>query len=144
MNELNTLITYVEPQSVEEKSFVNKKIKEVGQNLKIAIQKSSKDIFERVNSKEKNFIQVDGKMIFSVDLHGLHSNEARSIVDEHVLPVLDTLGQIMIITGRGIHSKKRGKSILKENVKKYFVELKIRIEDITGNDGAFFIFKNGS
>ena len=86
MNELNTLITYVEPQSVEEKSFVNKKIKEVGQNLKIAIQKSSKDIFERVNSKEKNFIQVDGKMIFSVDLHGLHSNEARSIVDEHVLP----------------------------------------------------------
>ena len=36
------------------------------------------------------------------------------------------------------------KSILKENVKKYFEELKIRIEDITGNDGAFFIFKNGA
>jgi DNA-nicking Smr family endonuclease len=129
---------------VEEKSFVNKQIKDVGQNLKIAIQNASKDIFERVNSKEKNFIQIDGKTIFSVDLHGLHSKEARSIVDEHVLPVLDALGQIMIITGRGIHSKKRGKSILKENVKKYFVELKIRVQDITGNDGAFFIFKNGA
>ena len=118
-------------------------MKELNQNLKIAIQNASRDIFERVNSREENFVHIDGKTIFSVDLHGLHSDEAKEIVNEHVLPFLDALGQIMIITGRGIHSK-NGKSILKEKIKKYFLELKIRFEDVVGNDGAFYIFKKGT
>ena len=115
-------------------------MKKLNENLKIAIQNASRDIYERINSKEKNFVNVDGKMIFSVDLHGLHVSEAKEIVDEHILPVLDELQQIMIITGRGVHSKCR-KSTLKDSIKKYFRKLKIRFEDICGNDGAFIIYR---
>ena len=38
--------------------------KDLQKNLKIAIQNASRDIYERINSKEKNFVNVDGKMIF--------------------------------------------------------------------------------
>ena len=43
------------------------------------------------------------------------------------MPVLDVAKQIMIITGRGLHSIS-GKSVLKEAIREYFVNMKIKCE----------------
>ena len=56
-----------------------------------------------------------------------------------VLPVLDVAKQIMIITGRGLHSQ-HGRAVLKEAVRDYFTNLAIRCEDVLINDGALYVY----
>ena len=82
---------------------------------------------------------IDGKFIYCVDLHGLHIREAREVINEFVLPFLKQVEQMMIKTGRGIHSN-IGKSILKDTIKEYFNDFNTRYESVNGNDGALYIF----
>jgi DNA-nicking Smr family endonuclease len=56
-----------------------------------------------------------------------------------VLPVLDVAKQIMIITGRGLHSY-NGRPVLKEAIRDYFYSLNVRCEDVLTNNGALYVF----
>jgi len=102
---------------------------------------AAKDIFERVNSKGIKNIIVNEKEVFCVDFHGLFVDEAKGIFHEFILPLLDVAKQIMIITGRGMHSQ-NGKSILKEAVIEHLTFLNIKFKHVPNNDGAIFIFSD--
>ena len=94
------------------------------------------DIYERVNS-----VNTSSSDIMAIDLHGLHVNEAKTILQNHVLPVLPVLKKVYLITGRGKHSKD-GKSVLRESVKKYLLKeagLALRCEEQIGNEGVLFL-----
>ena len=94
------------------------------------------DIYERVNS-----VSSSDSDIMSIDLHGLHVQEAKSILQDYVLPVLPVLKRVFLITGRGMHSKD-GRGALKEAISKFLlndVELPLRCEDQIGNEGALFV-----
>jgi DNA-nicking Smr family endonuclease len=102
----------------------------------VAMKNAARDIYERVNSKAEGSCSEK-----CVDLHGLHVDEAKEVVTEYVMPVLKAVGKIMIVTGRGLHSRNLT-SQLKIQIREYFVSLKVRCEDMPGNEGAFYIFKN--
>lgn len=136
--ELRSQLMFADTESNDGKEM-NKQLKEINTSLQAAIKNASKDIYERVNSKGKLSVKVNGKEVLRVDLHGLHAEEAKEIVNEYVLPVLDVSKQIMIITGRGVHSQS-GKSVLKTAIKEYFSSLSIKCEDDPKNEGAFYIF----
>ena len=141
--EIRSSLTFADTESDEGKE-INKQLKEINVKLQTAIKNASRDIYERVNSKGKLSVKVNGKEVLRVDLHGLHVDEAKEIVNEYVLPVLDVSKQIMIITGRGVHSQ-NGKSVLKNAIKEYFTSLSIKWEDVVKNEGAIYVFsKSGS
>ena len=102
---------------------------------------AAKDIFERINSKGIKNIIVDRKEVFCVDFHGLFVDEAKEVFSEFILPLLDVAKQIMIITGRGMHSQS-GKSILKEAILEHLTFLNIKFKTVTNNEGVIYIFSD--
>ena len=74
------------------------------------------------------------------DLHGLFPEESISIIRKIVLPVLPVLNKIILITGRGVHSKS-GRSVVKEEVKRFLDSHGLKHEDVLGNEGAIYVFK---
>jgi DNA-nicking Smr family endonuclease len=48
------------------------------------------------------------------------------------------LKKIIIITGRGIHSK-NGECVLKPVIESYLKESEVKFEGVKGNDGAMYI-----
>ena len=96
------------------------------------------DIYERMNAVQKKESQVD---IMSIDLHGLHVEEAKSILQDYVLPVLPVLKKVNLITGRGKHSD-TNYSTLKESIKKFLseeIETPLRCEERMDNQGVLFV-----
>ena len=69
-----------------------------------------------------------------VDLHGLHVREAKEKIDEYILPILPALKKLTIITGYGSHGNS-GEAILKESIKQYFSNQKIKCIESTKNKG---------
>jgi len=136
--ELRENLLFTDTES-DEGNKMSKQLQDLNKKLQSAIQNASKDIFERVNSKGKNLLKVNGKEVFSVDLHGLHINEAKLIANEYILPVLEVARQIMVITGRGAHNQS-GLSVLKNSMKEYFESLNLRCENVPKNNGALFVF----
>ena len=96
---------------------------------------AARDIYERVNSRAGS--NCEG----CVDLHGLHVDEAKEVVTEYVMPVLKVMDRIMVVTRRGLHSSV-GTSQLRKHVREYFASLNVRCDDVAGNEGAFYVFKN--
>ena len=137
--EIRESLFNMDTESDEGKAKI-RELQDVKQKLGIAMQNAARDIYEQVNSKENVVYVINGKDILGVDLHGLRVEDFKGIVDEHILPVLDVVGQIVVITGRGLHSQS-GVSVLKGAVKDYFNSLGIRCEDVARNDGAFFVFR---
>jgi DNA-nicking Smr family endonuclease len=138
LSEIRSKLFYLDSENQDWKEM-KKLLDETNQKLQMAIQNASRDIFERINSKEKQLTKTNKMEILSVDLHGLHISEAKFLAKEYILPILDVGKKIMVITGKGIHSK-NGKSVLKEAMKDFFYELSIKCEDLLKNDGAFYIF----
>jgi DNA-nicking Smr family endonuclease len=60
-------------------------------------------IWEKVNvgtmGHENEFGEVE------VDFHAMHVDEAEKQFDQRVLPVLEALGSVLLIVGRGNHSE---------------------------------------
>ena len=138
-NELRFSIDYLINTQSEEFRNKKKKLKELRSKIEIASKNAANDIFERINSKmDTNNINK----IYCVDLHGLHNDEnTREILKEHVLPILSVVKKIMIITGKGLHNQS-GKSVLKQAVQEYLTTLNYKIENVIGNDGAFYVLNN--
>jgi len=120
-------------------------LRNVRSKLNLARQNAANDIFERMNScgkmgviLEDNY-QTENESDVFVDLHGLHVNEAKLKLSEHILPLLKDLKKITLITGHGVHSN-NGESILKKAIATYLNEKKIRCEDDLNNKGALCIF----
>ena len=117
-------------------------LKDVRSRLDIARHNAANDIFERVNSSGKMGVimedENDASGVF-VDLHGLHVNEAKSKLNELILPMLSDLKKITLITGHGSHAKS-GESTLKKAVSSFLKEKKIRFQDDPSNKGALCIF----
>ena len=74
------------------------------------------------------------------DLHCLYPDESIEVIREIVLPVLPVLNKIILITGRGVHSKS-GRSVVKEEVKRFLDSHGLKHEDVLGNEGAIYVFK---
>lgn len=87
-------------------------LKEKIKNLQLDV---SNDVFAQINSGgSMGVIGNDGKM--TIDLHALHVEEAKNMLQEYVFPALPVVRKVIIITGRGSHSK-GGKGVLKEEIK---------------------------
>ena len=114
-----------------------KQLKELRKKIDIAKENAARDIFERVNSKVMSTL-IDGEKCYRIDLHGQHDDlPCRKIIQEHVLPIVDVVKKIMIVTGWGAHSE-NGKSILKDSIRAYVSSLDYKCEDVAGNKGAFY------
>ena len=124
-----------------EECDLNEKHKEIYNKWKVAMKNAAKDIFERINSKGIKNILVDRKEVFCVDFHGLFVDEAKEVFSEFILPLLDVAKQIMIITGRGMHSQS-GKSILKEAILEYLTFMNIKFKPVANNEGVIYIFSD--
>jgi hypothetical protein len=99
---------------------------------------AAKDIYEQMNAFGNMGMEIEGSPIL-IDLHGLEVNEAKIIVDEYVVPILNIYKLVMVITGRGVHCQS-GVSRLKEEMRKHFIEkLKLKCENVVGNDGVLSI-----
>ena len=88
-----------------------------------------------MNSKGIQNIIVNDSEVFCVDFHCLSIEGAKIVFNEFILPLLDVAKQIMIITGRGLHSK-NGKSVLKEAFVEYLTSMTIKFQNVSNNDGA--------
>jgi DNA-nicking Smr family endonuclease len=73
-----------------------------------------------------------------VDLHGLFIDEAKSVIESYILPVLPVIGKIELITGRGVHNKSNV-SKLKLALMQYFAEIKVKCLEMSENPGALCI-----
>jgi DNA-nicking Smr family endonuclease len=106
---------------------------------KIAIEseKAAKEIFHKINAMGNL-----GKGVY--DLHGLHVQEAKTILDEIVIPQLAQNKGVTLITGRGAHSPS-GKGVLKPALCKYLSKNhNLTFSNVSGNPGALAIFMSGN
>jgi len=77
-----------------------------------------------------------------VDFHALHVNEAKDLFDESVVPVLQAVGAITIVVGRGHHSEggvAKLKPALKKHIDKHPQSRHLRYKEIEGNEGAILV-----
>ena len=74
------------------------------------------------------------------DLHGLYPDESISIIREIILPALLVLNKIILITGRGAHCKS-GRSVVKEEVKRFLNSHGLKYDEVLGNEGAMYVYK---
>ena len=74
------------------------------------------DIFERINSRGGMGQQHRDTQEIRLDWHALSAQNARDQVDEQIVPVLPVLKSLVIITGRGRHSRD-GVSVLKQTLR---------------------------
>jgi hypothetical protein len=115
-----------------------KQLKELRNKIDIAKENAARDIYERVNSRVISTLN-DGEKCYRIDFHGQHDDlPCRKIIKEHVLPILDVVKKIMIVTGWGAHSE-NGKSILKDSIRAYVSSMDYKCEDVSGNKGAFYV-----
>lgn len=94
-------------------------------------------IWEKVNigkmGHENEFGEVE------VDFHALHVDEAKKQFDQRVLPVLEALGSVLLIVGRGNHSEghiSKLKSALRRHIQNHRKKKSMCHEQVEGNDGA--------
>ncbi|KAG5187381.1 hypothetical protein JKP88DRAFT_243894 [Tribonema minus] len=111
---------------------VKKETNDLAIRRQAAVYNAALDIFESVNR------QVNNPTL--VDLHGLHADEAVTILQEFVLPVVGVAGDIVIITGRGTRNR-RGESVLRNTVTKFLQEQGVAFKFKPGNDGAVCVYK---
>jgi DNA-nicking Smr family endonuclease len=93
------------------------------------------DIFEQVNSRGSKGVENESG-IYKVDFHGLHVNDAKSILEDYVFLCLPVLEKVMIVTGCGLKQK------LKKQMLAYLKSLKYETEEVFANNGAFYLLKN--
>ncbi|KAJ3159252.1 hypothetical protein HDU86_001855 [Geranomyces michiganensis] len=105
----------------------------VSEALEVARANAAADIYERMNATGK-MGAADNKGAVHVDLHGLHKEEARTIVVDFVLPTLPVLKTVHVITGKGAHSED-GEGVLRDMVKGLAAEHGVRVEK-TKNSGV--------
>jgi len=145
-NRLLTELEHIRTRLKQEKSqkkekFLTLKHTDLYDKWKLAMRNATRDIYERVNSRLESKSDVNTMNEFCVDFHGLYVYEAKEMFTDFILPFLDDAKRIMIITGRGKHSK-NGKSILKESIETYFTSINIRYENVRNNSGAIYIFSD--
>jgi DNA-nicking Smr family endonuclease len=87
------------------------RVKKLLENIKQTQLDVSTDVFERINSRG---VGKSGEI--TIDLHALHVEEAKAMLQEYVFPALPVVKRIVIITGRGLHSR-GGKGVLKDEIK---------------------------
>ncbi len=121
----------------KEWSLKNKQMKEILNKLELVRRNAASDIFERINSHGHMGTVTDDNEI-CIDLHGLHINEAKWMIDDRVLPILQVFKQLVLITGSGSHNKS-GEPVLKNAVKTYLIEKNIKVEQVGKNSGALRI-----
>ena len=114
-------------------------LKELQTSLKIARQNAANDIFERVNSRGNMGAIADDNDKVYVDLHGLHVNEAKDKLNEVILPALIVLKKLILITGHGVHNQ-TGDAVLKNSIKTFLKEKKLRCEDDCNNKGPLVLY----
>ena len=142
LTELEHIRTCLKQEKSEKKEkFLTLKHKDLYDKWKLAIRNATRDIYERVNSRQLDESDANTINEFCVDFHGLYVYEAKEMFTEFVLPLLDDAKRIMIITGRGKHCE-NGKSILKESIETYFTSINIRFENVRNNSGAIYIFSD--
>ena len=117
------------------KAYPEKCIK--GQLAK-ARENAANDIFERMNAYG-GMGTLSGNTLLKIDIHGLHVEEAKAQIAEYVLPVLQVVSKVILITGRGRHSAS-GSSILKPALEAFLRSVEVNFRDVPGNDGAIWMY----
>ena len=111
-----------------------KERKQIEKNLKQARINASNDIFERLNSRGNMGVLNEEDNTVSFDFHFQHVNEAKTKLDDLVLPVVSVFSQVYLVTGYGVHSEKK-QAILKHSIKKYVMSKKFICENDPTNKG---------
>ena len=91
-------------------------------------QNAANDIFERVNSQNGMGVITDEDQTVTIDLHGLHVDEAKLKLTELIFPVIEVFNKVALITGYGLHSK-TGDSVLKTSLKSFLQEKKFKFNE---------------
>jgi DNA-nicking Smr family endonuclease len=113
LNELKQISEKIEKTSANKK--FRSKIKKLNSEIVAERSKSAREVFTRMNSAgDMGFVGQDG--VVTIDLHGLHVDEAQSILEEFVIPLMSNLRNMRIVTGVGKHSK-GGFGVLKWKIK---------------------------
>lgn len=94
-----------------------KKRRAIEKQLSLAKENASNDIYFRMNATGTMARETSEGEI-QLDFHGLPVAEAKSKLEDMVVPVLPVLGSLVLITGRGSHSSS-GTSALKPALQKY-------------------------
>eukprot|EP01135_Chromosphaera_perkinsii_P003183 Nk52_evm5s237 gene=Nk52_evmTU5s237 len=99
------------------------------------------DIFERINTGSSNMgVMKPGKGDqldeLQIDLHGMTVKHGVRKLNELVLPIIPTIGRVVVVTGRGLHSEEEGESPLKRSVWKYAEENGLIASEVKHNPGA--------
>jgi hypothetical protein len=99
----------------EARTVCRNEIDQVKEQLKTAQRNAAQDIFNRNNSAGGmgNMDANNGHL--SIDFHGLYVKEAIVKFEEIVMPILPVQREVVIITGKGNHSR-NGKSKLRDGL----------------------------
>ena len=111
-----------------------KERKQIESNLKQARINASNDIFERINSRGNMGVWNEEDNTVSFDFHCQHVNEAKTKLDDLVLPVVSVFSQVYLVTGYGVHSETQ-QATLKYSIKKYVTAKKFICENDPTNKG---------
>ena len=103
-----------------------------------ARENAANDIFERMNASG-SMGTLSANTLLKIDIHGLHVKEAKAQITEYVLPVLQVVSKVILITGRGRHGAS-GASILKPAMEAFLRLVNVNFKDVPGNDGAIWIY----
>jgi hypothetical protein len=111
----NHHLRYNNDRNRDEWNVCNQQIDRVKEELKTAGRNAAQDIYNRNNSAGGmgNMDARNGRL--SVDFHGLYVKEAITKFIEIVMPILPVQREVVIITGKGNHSK-NGKSKLRDGL----------------------------
>jgi DNA-nicking Smr family endonuclease len=139
-SELKQKLQNIADSESQEWRKMNQMLAQLENRLQNAQINAAKDIYEQTNAFGNMGVEIeDEDTPILIDLHGLEVSEAKIIVDEYVVPILNIYKVVMVITGRGVHCQS-GVSRLKEEMRRHFTEkLKLKCENVVGNEGVLSI-----
>ena len=121
----------------EKRKFLHT-LKCLKERLAKARENAASDIFERMNASG-GMGSLSGDTLLKIDIHGLHVEEAKTQITEYVLPVLQVVSKVILITGRGRHGAS-GASILKPAMESFLSSMNVKFRDVPRNDGAIWMY----
>ena len=110
-----------------------------------AREKATIKIWEKMNSAgtmggENEHGEVE------MDFHALHVNEARDQFDLRVLPILKAVKTVVLVVGRGAHSRgnqSKLKPALQKHIDKHEKRANLKYSGVEGNPGAIRVHWKG-
>jgi hypothetical protein len=142
VKELSAMIHNMrDTESTEFKNAVER-IKEIQSVLiPVVLNNAKQYVWDQLNNAGKMGVKNETGEV-EVDFHALHTSEGMELFDDHVLPILEAVGKVLLIVGRGNNSEGKVaklKPTLQKHIERHTKCRFMQHSDVEGNEGVISV-----